>query len=104
MNQIEPKLKEAMEYVEKAQHIMTELGHTKYAICDMVSKQMLLDLEREVSELLGKLSRMDQKCNKLVKAFIDIKNELSTSRPCPVYYAAKITDEALAAVEGGSDE
>jgi hypothetical protein len=63
MNQIEPKLKEAMEYVEKAQHIMTELGHTKYAICDMVSKQMLLDLEREVSELLWKLENAKKECD-----------------------------------------
>lgn len=44
-----------MEHVEKAQKIMTELGHTKYTICGLVSKQMLYDSELEVSVLLGKL-------------------------------------------------
>jgi hypothetical protein len=55
MNIIEPKLTQAIEYVEKAQQIMAELGHTKYYICGMVSKQMLHDSEQEVSILLGKL-------------------------------------------------
>jgi hypothetical protein len=54
MNTIDLKLTQAMEYVEKAQQIMTELGHTKYAICGMVSRQMLHDSEQEVAVLLGK--------------------------------------------------
>ena len=49
-----------MEYVVKAQQIMTELGHTKYTICGMVSKQMLHDSEQEVSVLLGELHKLTE--------------------------------------------
>jgi hypothetical protein len=65
MNQIEPKLIEAMEHVEKAQKIMTELGHTKYTICGLVSRQMLYDSEQEVSELLGKLQAAENRLREI---------------------------------------
>jgi len=69
MNQFDPKIAEAMEHAQKAQKIMTELGHTKYAICDMVSRQMLHDSEQEVSALLGKLHKVTEQRN-------DFKKEL----------------------------
>ena len=68
MNQFDPKIAEAMEHALKVQKIMTELGHTKYTICDIVSRQMLHDSEQEVSVLLGKLHKVTEQRDRLVEA------------------------------------
>jgi hypothetical protein len=68
MNTIDPKLTQAMEYVVKAQQIMTVLGHTKYRICGMVSRQMLHDSEQEVSVLLGELHKLTEQRDRLAEA------------------------------------
>jgi hypothetical protein len=76
MNTIDPKLTQAMEYVVKAQQIMTELGHTKYTICGMVSKQMLHDSEQEVSVLLGELHKLTEQRDRLTEAIRKHRDEL----------------------------
>jgi len=91
MNQIEPKLIEAMEHVEKAQKIMTELGHTKYSICGMVSRQMLHDSEQEVSILLGKLAASEDALRDLA-CFMSCGgyNDVGLVEFDPAHYADKI--------------
>jgi hypothetical protein len=73
MIQIDTKLTEATEHVEKAQKIMTELGHTKYRISGMVSKQMLYDSEQEVAVLLEKLNSAMQQNERLAAALEEYK-------------------------------
>jgi hypothetical protein len=73
MIQIDTKLTEATEHVEKAQKIMTELGHTKYRICGMVSKQMSYDSEQEVAVLLKKLNSAMQQNERLAAALEEYK-------------------------------
>jgi hypothetical protein len=93
MNTIDPKLTQAMEYVEKAQQIMTELGHTKYTICGMVSKQMLYDSEQEVSVLLGKLEASEDALRDLA-CFMSCGgyNDVGLVEFDPAHYADKIKE------------
>ena len=93
MNTMEPKLTQAMEYVEKAQQIMTELGHTKYRICGMVSKQMLHDSEQEVSALLGKLEAAEDALRDLA-CFMSCGgyNDVGLVEFDPAHYAQKIKE------------
>ena len=91
MNTIDPKLTQAMEYVEKAQKIMTELGHTKYTISGLVSKQMLYDSEQEVSVLLGKLEAYEDALRDLA-CFMSCGgyNDVGLVEFDPAHYANKI--------------
>jgi hypothetical protein len=93
MNQIEPKLTQAMEYVEKAQQIMTELGHTRYRISGMVSQQMLHDSEQEVSILLGKLAASEDALRDLA-CFMSCGgyNDVGLVEFDPSHYAKKIKE------------
>jgi hypothetical protein len=93
MNTIDPKLTQAIEYVEKAQKIMAELGHTKYAICGMVSKQMLYDSEQEVSILLGKLAASEDALRDLA-CFMSCGgyNDVGLVEFDPAHYADKIKE------------
>jgi len=93
MIQIDTKLTEAMEYVEKAQKIMTELGHTKYRICGMVSKQMLYDSEQEVSILLGKLEAAEDALRDIA-CFMSCGgyNDVGLVEFDPAHYADKIKE------------
>jgi hypothetical protein len=54
------QLAEALDHARKAARIMAELGHTKYALGDLVSREMLTHSEMEVSQLLGKLARAEK--------------------------------------------
>jgi hypothetical protein len=96
MNTIDPKLTQAIEHVEKAQKIMTELGHTKYAISGMVSKQMLHDSEQEVAVLLGKLEAAEDAIRDLA-CFMSCGgyNDVGLVEFDPAHYAKKIK-EAIA--------
>ena len=91
MNTIDTKLTQAMEYVEKAQQIMAELGHTKYAICGMVSKQMLYDSEQEVSILLGKREAAEDALRDIA-SFMSCGgyNDVGLVEFDPAHYADKI--------------
>ena len=91
MNTIDPKLTQAIEHVEKAQQIMTELGYTKYTICGLVSKQMLYDSEQEVSVLLGKLEASEDALRDLA-CFMSCGgyNDVGLVEFDPAYYANKI--------------
>jgi hypothetical protein len=93
MNTIDTKLTQAMEYVEKAQQIMTELGHTKYTICGMVSQQMLHDSEQEVSILLGKLAASEDALRDLA-CFMSCGgyNDVGLVEFDPAHYADKIKE------------
>ena len=75
MNQFDPKFAEAMKHALKVQKIMTELGHTKYTICDMVSRQMLRDSEQEVSVLLGKLHKVTEQRDRLATALENCRED-----------------------------
>jgi hypothetical protein len=96
MNQIEPKLIEAMEYVEKAQKIMTELGHTKYSICGMVSRQMLHDSEQEVAVLLGKREAAENALRDIA-CFMSCGgyNDVGLVEFDPAHYAKKIKEAII---------
>ena len=96
MNQIDPKLIEATEHVEKAQKIMTELGHTKYTICGMVSKQMLYDSEQEVAVLLGKLEKAEEALRDLA-CFMSCGgyNDEGLIEFDPAHYAKKIKEAII---------
>lgn len=96
MNQIDPKLIEAMEHVEKAQKIMTELGHTKYTICGLVSKQMLHDSELEVSALLGKLEAAEDALRD-ISLFLSCGgyNDVGLVEFDPAHYAKKIKEAII---------
>ena len=82
-----------MEHVEKAQKIMTELGHTKYTICGMVSKQMLYASEQEVSVLLGKLAAAEDALRDLA-CFMSCGgyNDVGLVEFDPAHYAQKIKE------------
>jgi len=60
MIQYDDQIAQAFDYALKAETIMTQLGHTKYTLGGLVSKQMLCDTEREVSELLGKIANLEK--------------------------------------------
>ena len=96
MNQIDPKLIEAMEHVEKAQKIMTELGYTKYTICGMVSKQMLYDSEQEVAVLLGKLEKAEDALRDIA-LFLSCGgyNDEGLVEFDPAHYAKKIKEAII---------
>jgi hypothetical protein len=96
MNQIDPKLREAVEHVEKAQKIMTELGHTKYTIRGMVSKQMLYDSEQEVAVLLGKLAAAEDALRELA-CFMSCGgyNDVGLVEFDPAHYAKKIKEAII---------
>lgn len=87
---------EAMEHVEKAQKIMTELGHTKYTICGMVSKQMLYDSEQEVAVLLGKLEKAEEALRELA-CFMSCGgyNDVGLVEFDPSHYANKIKEAII---------
>ena len=93
MNTIEPKLMQAMEYVEKAQQIMTVLGHTRYRISGMVSKQMLYDSEQKVSILLGKLAASEDALRDLA-CFMSCGgyNDVGLVEFDPAHYVDKIKE------------
>jgi hypothetical protein len=88
MNQFDPKLAEAYEHVIKAQKIMTELGHTKYTLCGMVSIQMLHDSEQEVSVLLGKLNKSIKQRDILSNTLEEILSLVPTAS-CDMFHHSK---------------
>ena len=96
MNQIDPKLMEAIEHVEKAQKIMTVLGHTKYTICGMVSKQMLYDSEQEAFVLLGKLEAAEDALRDIA-LFLSCGgyNDVGLVEFDPAHYAKKIKEAII---------
>jgi hypothetical protein len=75
MNYFDPKLAEAYEHIVNAQKIMTELGHTKYTLCGMVSIQMLRDSEQEVCVLLGKLNESIKQNQRLTEALENCRED-----------------------------
>ncbi len=85
-----------MQYVEKAQKIMTELGHTKYTVCGLVSKQMLHDSEQEVSVLLGKLAAAENALRDIA-SFMSCGgyNDVGLVEFDPTRYAKKIKEAII---------
>jgi hypothetical protein len=81
VNQLDEKLAEALEYVRKAEHIMAELGHTKYSLSGMSSAAIRHDLEQEVCQLLSELSAMQKQrdqnhIDELTQKLAEVSNEI----------------------------
>jgi predicted RNase H-like nuclease (RuvC/YqgF family) len=83
------KTAEALEYVRKAEKIMTELGHTKYSLSGMCSAAMRHDLEKEVGELLGKLVEARKEIENLNKIIDAATNSANASHLRAIEYQSQ---------------
>ena len=73
MTKLEEKAAKALNYVQKAEKIMTELGHTKYSLSGMSSAAMRHDLEKEVCQLLDELAKVKKQHDILETALMIIE-------------------------------
>ena len=69
MSEIEEQLTKALGHVRQAEIIMAELGHEKYSLSGMVSIAMRYDLEKEISQLLGKLAEVAKQRDELAEIY-----------------------------------